>query len=115
MRELCIVADLVSSDQHSAVRKQNGGMAVAGRGHAAGGGEGAWHLRQSHGCEYNGVKENTATYGCPLHALDAPDHWTAMLTGVPVIQAALTWIVAGPFAVSEGTRKFTWYPSTEPG
>jgi glucose-1-phosphate adenylyltransferase len=39
-------------------------------------------------------------------SLDA--HWTVMLTGAPVIQAALTWIVASPFAVSEGMRKFTW-------
>jgi len=36
-----------------------------------------------------------------------PDHWTTMLTGVPVIQAALTWMVASPFAVPEGTRKLT--------
>src|SRR5215510_7267503 len=38
-----------------------------------------------------------------------------MLTGSPAIQAALTWIVAEPFAVSGGTRKSTWYPSTAPG
>jgi hypothetical protein len=38
-----------------------------------------------------------------------------MLTGVPAIQAALTWMIAAPFAVSGGTRKFTCYPSTVPG
>src|SRR5258708_5712434 len=43
------------------------------------------------------------------------DYWIAMLTGGPVIQAALTWMVAIPFAVFGGTRKFTWYPSTAPG
>jgi hypothetical protein len=42
-------------------------------------------------------------------------HWTAMFTGVPAIHAALAWMVATPFAASEGIRKFTWYPSTAPG
>src|SRR5215831_2474120 len=42
-------------------------------------------------------------------------HCTRTLTGAPAIQAALTWIVTEPFAVSGGTRKFTWYPSTTPG
>jgi hypothetical protein len=30
-----------------------------------------------------------------------------MLTGVPAIQAALTWTLAAPLAVFGGTRKFT--------
>ena len=34
-------------------------------------------------------------------------YWTATLTAVPGIQAALTWMVADPLGVSDGMRKFT--------
>jgi hypothetical protein len=48
-------------------------------------------------------------------AFQTRDYWTGILTGAPGIQAALIWMVAIPLAVSGGRRKFTWYPSTEPG
>ena len=98
------------SEQDLPTSKQSGGVQGPGSNHATGRGECARCLAPRlwlAGGSPEKERQNKSSV--------SPCHWSAMFTGVPAIHAALTWMVATPFAASEGIRKFTWYPSTAPG